>query len=205
MIKKGRFDLLQLLQAPWELFSELYQSVDRDFLTVSNRIRTDPESLRTFEALSIELFHCLVKSSYPNPSRLGIVKTKLRAKIREFASDKGFSFLCLALFKGLGEYLGTSKQYELRHAGPIRVDSLTITTAPPNVIYKNLPNPIKKRYGVGIPDFTDLFEHISVIKETSPSIEPLKKTGLLSQVDTYLGWRIREGLKIGVSPLLRKD
>lgn len=194
-IVKGR--LIPLLTNPFHLFAELFKFLEPQFGIISNPIYTDYETKSRFDELS-EFFFTSFKNIYGaeyNTRYLDGMKRKIKKE-----NDNGL--LCLSLFKGLADYMIIYMKKKLKDLEPKKFAGLIITPKPPNPIYDALKNPVRQHIGTGFHDLTDIFDYISVLKETNLKTN-LVKSYSLNLTCKYMKRRLRNGLKIAVTPFMK--
>jgi predicted amidohydrolase len=188
------------------LFEELYKAVVPEFNRISGPVRNDPVTKENCNAMSDELYNLMCRVDYPSPGSLPIVREFLEKHLKKYMSEDDIypDILHLAWFKALGEFLGRSQLSVLKGKNPLLIGDLIITAAVPNPIYQGLSHPVRDSVGVSLRDFTDMFEHFSVIEKTVPPVEVVKKADHMARTERFIHKKMDDVLRIGIAPLISK-
>jgi predicted amidohydrolase len=189
--------LIPMLANPVQLFVELYKLLEPQFGAISNSIYTNPAARKQFDRLS-DFFQKSFKRIYGAESN-----TQFLNKIKQaINTEKDNNILCLSLFKGVADYMVLNMKRIRLSLALKKIDGFIITPKPPNPIYDALPKAVRERCGTSLHDLTDIFKHISVIKQTNLKINFVKDKRF-NRTCRYMMGRVEKGFKIAVTPFMK--
>ncbi len=187
-------NLLKPSKKPITLFLELYILLEPNFGAISNPYFNSAAYQVKCRKLSDFFLRELLSLRGAAISQPFIDKA-----VQKINSLDDTNLACLAMFAALGDYLATAQMGTLKRLPPQKIGGYILTPKPPNPIHQSLAAPMRENYGTGIKNLSDIFDNITITRETRCNIHVIRNK-LLERTSRYLEKALERGIKIAVTP-----